>query len=461
MPYTTTTENCGALPEGWKKETREHYNAANSIKGKHKSIVYTYKNQTYNSKQELADAFSKITTNKSGVDLSSFDWKHGRWIRSHHKQKKGLEELSKQLFGKGITDINFTISQQQKMIEKSLPALKMKPVFKELTSNTKSTIRQNAPRREIIQYDFDYTRSEGINGTPIEQPAKKRMKQDNDMSPYGPLQVFGIKRLECTSNKLVNNKIAPAEIKCQKSDEILLKKIEELKSENDTSEQGSNQISQPDLPNGMNSRIIENSSENVSFDKKQKYEKITTDEGISIKVENPRFIKNDYTKLLEDDTLWKQVMLCLSFDGKPLPTNAIYGQHKEALDKIERHPDVFINALQPFVQKFEASKDVIAEQAMKVRKLRAALAEAQGEIADLERDLITICNEDCSDISVFGEAQLKRVKAEEEFIKRKKAEERAKLEVIEIDDSNGDPDSNGHSSNGVLSNGNAEVIAID
>ena len=400
MPYTTTTENCGALPEGWKKETREHYNSSNSIKGKHKSVVYTFKGETYNNKQELADAFSKITTNKGGVDLSSFDWKHGRWIRSHHKQKKGLEELSKQLFGKGITDINFTISQQQKMTEKSVPALKMKPVFKEITSNTRSAVRQNVPRREVVTYDFDYSRTEGINGTPIEQPAKKRMRQDNDMSPYGPLQVFGIKRLECQSNKLVSNKIVPAEMKKETVEKV--DKVEKQENE-DQNSLTTNTILQPNLPTGMNTKIIENTTENRPLEKRQKFEKITTDEGIPLKVENPKYIKNDYSTLLENDTLWKQVMLCLSFDGKPLPTNAIYGQHKENLERIEKHPDIFINALQPFVEKFEASKDVIAEQAMKVRKLRAALAETQGEITTLERDLSTLCNEDVSDTGIRGD----------------------------------------------------------
>ena len=64
-----------------------------------------------------------------------------------------------------------------------------------------------------------------------------------------------------------------------------------------------------------------------------------------------------------------------------------------------------------------------------------------------------------SDVAVFGKEQLDRFKAEEEFIKRRKAEEKAKLEVIEIDDSNGE--SNGHSSNGIQNGHVTEVIAID
>lgn len=177
----TTLDECSALPAGWKRETREYRNTSKSIRGAYKTTAYVYKGERYETKYALAEAFSKITKNENGVDLSSFDWKHGRWIRQHHKQKKGLEQLSTELFGKGITDINFTISQPQEMLKKSevVTGAGQAEII-EISTKTESQIRKNVPRGEVPEYDYDYSRSEGINGTPIEQPAKKRQKQMND-----------------------------------------------------------------------------------------------------------------------------------------------------------------------------------------------------------------------------------------------------------------------------------------
>ena len=213
MSFTSTQHDCSALPPGWKREIREYTNTSASIRGNYKTTAYVFKDERYETKYALAEAFSKITKNENGVDLSSFDWKHGRWIRQHHKQKKGLEQLSTELFGKGITDINFTISQPNELLKRSVPASDLRPVKKEITTKTFSDTRHDCPRQDVPEYDFDYTRSEGINGTPIEQPQKKRTKQDNDMSPYGPLQVFSMKRLERAT--LSGKPLVPVESKLE------------------------------------------------------------------------------------------------------------------------------------------------------------------------------------------------------------------------------------------------------
>ena len=146
--YYSSLHPCTALPNGWKREVRHYSHSSKSIRGNYKTTAYVLKGERYETKNALADAFSKITKNENGVDLSSFDWKNGRWIRQHHKQKKGLEQLSTELFGKGITDINFTISQPNEMLKRSLPATgKLKPLVKAVTTKGRViTVRRPRPR---------------------------------------------------------------------------------------------------------------------------------------------------------------------------------------------------------------------------------------------------------------------------------------------------------------------------
>lgn len=129
-------------------------------------------------------------------------------------------------------------------------------------------------------------------------------------------------------------------------------------------------------------------------------------------IKNPDHIEEDFSKLLPEDTLWKQAMLCLTYDGKPLPASAIWGQNKEDLDRISKKPEIFINALQPFVKNFNISKEIIAEQAQRVRSLRDELAQAQNELRDLEKTENQIKNEDVSDSKVFRKKDKKEEDAE-------------------------------------------------
>ena len=118
--FQTQSFDCSALPQGWKRSVRQYQHSSKNIRGRYNTTAYVFKGERYSTKSQLARAFSKITKNENGVDLSSFDWNNGRWIRQHHKQKKGLEQLSVELFGKGITDINFTISQPTELTKKGL-----------------------------------------------------------------------------------------------------------------------------------------------------------------------------------------------------------------------------------------------------------------------------------------------------------------------------------------------------
>ena len=120
VTFQTQSYDCSALPQGWKRSVRQYQHSSKNIRGRYNTTAYVFKGERYSTKSQLARAFSKITKNENGVDLSSFDWKNGKWIRQHHKQKKGLEQLSVELFGKGITDINFTISQPTELTKKGL-----------------------------------------------------------------------------------------------------------------------------------------------------------------------------------------------------------------------------------------------------------------------------------------------------------------------------------------------------
>ena len=119
-------------------------------------------------------------------------------------------------------------------------------------------------------------------------------------------------------------------------------------------------------------------------------------------------------------------MFCLTLDGKQLPSSAIWGQEEKDLLRISKVPDVFINALQPFVKNFNISKEIIAEQAKRVRQLRAELAEVQNELRDLEAEEMKLESEDVSDKVVFGE------KKEDGKEEKEKVEQTTKEEIIEI-----------------------------
>ena len=60
-----------------------------------------------------------------------------------------------------------------------------------------SAIKKDCPRPDDIpDWDFDYEQEQGINGTPIHHPTKKRQKQQIEIVPdHGPLQLYGVKRL--------------------------------------------------------------------------------------------------------------------------------------------------------------------------------------------------------------------------------------------------------------------------
>jgi len=393
----SSLHDCPALPQGWKRETRNYLNTSKSIRGKYTTTAYTFKGERYVTKYQLAEAFSKITKNENGVDLSSFDWKNGRWIRQHHKQKKGLEQLSTDLFGKGITDINFTISQPTELLKRSTPASDNKLNIIEITSNTRSEIRHDTPRQNVPEYDFDYTRDQGINGTPIEQPMKKRQKQINNMSPYGPLQVFSIKRLENKKNengknfKPINQYNIIPDIEMDKEKNLNRKR----KIDQSANFVNALPIRQPILPPGMDKEVIESKT----IEKIRRV--VETPEG-KVEIDNPDAILYDFSNLLSKNVLWKQAMFCLTYDGKALPSSAIWGQKSIDLLRISKNPEVFINALQPFVKNFSISKDVIADQAKRVRQLRNELANLQNDLLFLTREKMNMLNIDVSDKSVFG-----------------------------------------------------------
>ena len=86
-------------------------------------------------------------------------------------------------------------------------------------------------------------------------------------------------------------------------------------------------------------------------------------------------------------SFWRQTVQSLTIDGKALPATAIWGQNTtdaQKSDRLARVPDAWIDPTQPMVKKFNISKEVIAEQAGRVRTLRKELAKLQKELKELE-----------------------------------------------------------------------------
>lgn len=350
--FQTYTYDCSALPQGWKRQVQSHQNCAASIRGKRQTTAYVFKGERYTTKYQLARAFSKITKNENGVDLSSFDWKNGRWIRQHHKQKKGLEQLSTELFGKGITDINFTISQPTELQKKGLPADKSIKLLEQHGEGSET--KQDMPRpTDIPDWDFNYEADQGINGTPVHHPTKKRQKQAHPISSHGPLQLYGVKRLA-----------GPHMKPCYRD--------------------GGTPIKQPKLPPGMDESVVESK---IDY-KTAKNEVIKME---SHEIEVPAEAPPDFSVALNDDTLWRQTVLSLTIDGKALPSTAIWGQRENQDKRLAREPDCWLDHTQPFVKHFSISKEVIAKQASRVRELRKELATLFTDLNLLERQ--KLCEE--------------------------------------------------------------------
>jgi len=345
---SVTDFDCPALPDGWKRRVTSYSENNTSKLGKRKVTSYIFKDSVFATKNELAKAFSKITKNDNGVDLSSFDWENGKWVKQHHKNKKTREQLSAQIIGKGITDITF-IKPNARNGEKRALATDMKPVTVLSAENTKdSEVKEDCKRPEYIEYDFDYSRSEGINGTPIEQPVKKRQKQDYLMPKYGPKQVFNVKRLE----EKITGKVV---------------------------ESGGKVLEKPSMTDEMNKKIIGLTKESDSK------EEIIFMEGVKMKIDQiSRGGPRDFSKLLSDDAIWQQMLLCLNSSGKDFPDKKYSGQKSADLLRIHKKPEIFVDPSEPFVEKFEISQEVITAQANKVKSIREQLAKLQSELSDLE-----------------------------------------------------------------------------
>jgi len=343
-----TDFDCPALPDGWKRRVTSYSETNNSLLGKRKVTSYIFKESVFATKNELAKAFSKITKNDNGVDLSSFDWENGKWVKQHHKNKKTREQLSAQIIGKGITDITFTKPNARDAVKRALDT-DMKPVTILSAENTKdSEVKEDCKRPEYIEYDFDYSRSEGINGTPIEQPVKKRQKQDYLMPKYGAKQVFHVKRLE----EKVTGKVV------ESSGKVLEK---------------------PKMTDEMDKKIIGLVKESDSK------EEVVFMEGVRMKIDQTsRGGPRDFSKLLSDDAIWQQMLFCLNSSGKEFPDKNYSGQKTADLLRIHKQPEIFIDPKEPFVEKFEITQEVITAQANKVKRIREQLAKLQSELSDLE-----------------------------------------------------------------------------
>ena len=85
---------------------------------------------------------------------------------------------------------------------------------------------------------------------------------------------------------------------------------------------------------------------------------------------------------------WRQTVQSLTIDGKALPSTAIWGQDDNNSDRLARAPDAWIDPTQPMVKKFSISKEVIAEQAGRVRTLRKELSRLHQELKHLENDKV-------------------------------------------------------------------------
>jgi len=350
--FQTQSFDCSALPQGWKRSVRQYQHSSKNIRGRYNTTAYVFKGERYSTKSQLARAFSKITKNENGVDLSSFDWNNGRWIRQHHKQKKGLEQLSVELFGKGITDINFTISQPTELTKKGLPADKKVDLI--TPHGRLSAVKKTCPRPDDIpDWDFDYDHDQGINGTPIHHPTKKRQKQQIEIVPdHGPLQLYGVRRL---SGGLQN---------CMKP----------------CNQQDKSVIEQPILPPTMNKKVVKENHE-VG----EAREEVMMDGVLVVVPERP---PPDCARIMDDELLWRQTVQSLTIDGKALPSTAIWGQDDNNSDRLARVPDAWIDPTQPMVKKFSISKEVIAEQAGRVRTLRKELSRLHQELKHLENDKV-------------------------------------------------------------------------
>ena len=267
--FQTQAYDCSALPQGWKRSVRQYQHSSKNIRGRYNTTAYVFKGERYSTKSQLAKAFSKITKNENGVDLSSFDWKNGRWIRQHHKQKKGLEQLSVELFGKGITDINFTISQPTELVTKGLP--KDKKIDLRMPHGRLSAIKHNCQRPDDIpDWDFDYTHDQGINGTPVQHPTKKRQKQQIEIVPdHGPLQLYGMRRLQGNVNA------------CMKPVNPKDKQV----------------IEQPILPPAMNKKVVKENGE--VGDPKQQIKMV--EEGVEMELVVPEVAPPDCARIMDDE----------------------------------------------------------------------------------------------------------------------------------------------------------------
>jgi len=351
-PFQTQSFDCSALPQGWKRSVRQYQHSSQNIRGRYNTTAYVFKGERYSTKSQLAKAFSKITKNENGVDLSSFDWNNGRWIRQHHKQKKGLEQLSVELFGKGITDINFTISQPTELTKRGLPADKKVNLI--TPHGRLSAVKNSCPRPDDIpDWDFNYDHDQGINGTPIHHPTKKRQKQQIEIVPeHGPLQFYGVKRLSGGLQKCMKP--------CSPNDKSV--------------------IEQPILPPTMNKKVVKENNE--VGEAKEDFMM----EGVEVTV--PERPPPDCARIMDDELLWRQTVQSLTIDGKALPSTAIWGQDDNNSDRLARVPDAWIDPTQPMVKKFSISKEVIAEQAGRVRTLRKELAKLHQELKQLENDKV-------------------------------------------------------------------------
>ena len=67
---------------------------------------------------------------------------------------------------------------------------------------------------------------------------------------------------------------------------------------------------------------------------------------------------------------------------------AIWGQDDTNCERLARVPDAWIDPTQPMVKKFSISKEVIAAQAGRVRKLRKELAALYKDLDSLEKQKI-------------------------------------------------------------------------
>lgn len=86
--------------------------------------------------------------------------------------------------------------------------------------------------------------------------------------------------------------------------------------------------------------------------------------------------------------LWKQTVQSLTIDGKALPSTAIWGQDDTNSERLARVPDAWIDPTQPMVKKFSISKEVIAAQAGRVRKLRKELSALYKDLDLIEKQKV-------------------------------------------------------------------------